>query len=431
MSAPAAEPSTGSGFSEGYRRYALGLLLVVYIFNFIDRQILSILLESIKRDLSLSDTQLGFLSGIAFAIFYSTLGIPIARLADRRSRRTIIAIALAIWSAMTALSGLARGFFTLGLARIGVGIGEAGCSPPAHSLISDYYPPERRATALSVYALGIPIGVLFGYLIGGQMDEYFGWRTAFLVVGVPGVFLALLVQFTLKDPPRGNFDAGVATEQLPIGEAFAYLWSRRSFRHLSIAAALHAFVGYGAGTWHAPFLIRIHGMTSGEVGLWLAMLAGLAGGLGTFLGGYLTDRLRERDIRFYAWVPGWSTILSVPLVLGFYLWPEPMGALMFLVLPALLGSMYLGPTFAITQGLVGPSMRAMASAILLFIINLIGLGLGPQGVGLLSDLLKGTFGHESLRYALLVVALVNVWSAVHYFLGARTLEADLARAGEA
>jgi len=430
-------PSAGSeepnrGFSEGYRRYALGLLLTVYIFNFIDRQILSILLESIKRDLSLSDTQLGFLSGIAFAIFYSTLGIPIARWADRGSRRTIIALALAVWSVMTAVSGLARGFGTLALARIGVGIGEAGCSPPAHSLLSDYYPPERRATALSIYALGIPVGVLFGYLIGGQMDEYFGWRTAFLVVGLPGLLLSIVVRFTLKDPPRGQWDAASASrEQLPVGEAFAYLWSRRSFRHLSFAAALHAFVGYGVGTWHAPFLMRIHGMSSSEVGTWLALLAGLAGGLGTFLGGYVTDRLRERDVRYYVWVPGVSTIASIPLVVGFYLWPTPYVALGFLILPAILGSMYLGPTFAVTQSLVGPSMRAMASAILLFIINLIGLGLGPQAVGLLSDLLVGVAGHESLRYALLSVALVNVWSTIHYFLAARSLSEDLERVNDA
>ena len=246
------------------RHYALGILVVVYTFNFIDRQILSILLEPVKTELGLSDTQMGLLTGFAFAMFYATLGIPIARFADRTNRRNLIAAALAIWSGFTALSGLAQNFWHMLAARIGVGVGEAGCSPPAHSMIADYYPAEQRATALGIYSLGIPFGIMFGLFAGGWINEFFGWRAAFFVVGVPGLLLALLVRYSLAEPPRGMAEGRTDSgEQPSIGETLRYLWQKKSFRHMSFAAALTAFVGYGFVTWAPAFLIRSFGMGTG------------------------------------------------------------------------------------------------------------------------------------------------------------------------
>jgi len=429
----AATPRSGEfAASDAYRRYVLGLLFVAYVVNFIDRSVLNILLEPIKREFSPSDTALGFLSGVAFAIFYATLGIPIARWADRGVRRDIIALALFVWSGMTALCGLACTFGQLVLARIGVGIGEAGCSPPAHSVISDYYPPERRGTAFAIYALGIPIGTAFGFFAGGWMAETLGWRAAFLFVGLPGIALALLVRLTLREPPRGHSeargDAGPAPEPMLVIRA---MWRIASFRHLAAAAALHAFVGYGVAAWNAAFLIRTHGMSVGAVGTWIAGIAIVGGGLGTFLGGYLADRLTPRDARFSLWVPGASTLLAVPFAVSFYLLPDVRVALAIAGIPVFFGAMYLGPTFAITQALAPLRMRAVASAFLLFLINLIGMGLGPQVVGIASDLLAPSLARNSLRGALVMTVAFNFWSGLHYFLGARTLVDDLAGAEDA
>jgi MFS family permease len=428
--AAAAAQAGAFAASDAYRRYALGLLLVVYIVNFIDRSIVNILLEPIKREFQPSDTALGFLSGVAFAIFYATLGIPIARWADRGVRRDIIALALFLWSGMTALCGLARTFPQLVLARVGVGVGEAGCSPPAHSILSDYYPPEKRGTAFAIYALGIPIGTAFGYLTGGWMAETLGWRSAFLLVGLPGLVLALVVRLTLREPPRGHAearrDAGPAPEPLAV---MRVMWRLGTFRHLAAAATLHAFVGYGVAAWNAAFLIRSHGMSVGEVGTWLALIGIVAGGLGTFLGGYLSDKLAPRDVRWSLWVPGVSTLIAVPFAVAFYLWPDVGVALAFAGIPVFFGAMYLGPTFALTQALAPLRMRAVASAFLLFLLNLIGLGLGPQGVGIASDLLAAELEEDSLRGALVLTVLFNLWSGLHYFLGTRTLAADLAGAG--
>jgi MFS family permease len=412
--------------SEGYRRYVLGLLFVVYVVNFVDRSILNILLEPIKREFHPSDTALGFLSGVAFAIFYATLGIPIARWADRGIRRDIIALALFVWSGMTALCGLARTFPQLVAARIGVGIGEAGGSPPAHSILSDYYPPERRGTAFAIYALGIPVGTAFGFFTGGWMAETLGWRTAFLLVGVPGIALALIVRLTLREPPRGHSEAirdvGPAPDPLTVMRA---MWRLATFRHLAAAAALHAFVGYGVTAWNAAFLIRSHGMSVGAVGSWLAGIAIVGGGLGTFLGGYLADRLMPRDVRWSLWVPGISTLVAVPFSVFFYLGSDVRVVLPVATVPVFFGAMYLGPTFALTQALAPLRMRAVASAFLLFLLNLIGMGLGPQMVGVASDLLSPSFERESLRAALVITVTFNLWSGLHYFLGARTLAADL------
>ncbi len=421
------EKSPGVKFSKGYRYYALGLLLLVYIFNFLDRQILSILMPLIKADLGLSDTQLGLLSGLAFALFYSTLGIPIARWADRGSRRSIIALALAIWSAMTALSGLAGNFWQMAIARVGVGVGEAGCSPPSHSLISDFFPLEKRGTAMSIYSMGIPIGVLLGFLFGGQLGETFGWRWTFVIVGAPGILLALVVRYTLREPTRGMSEkVAVKDEEFSIGQVFHVLWEKKTFRHLSFAAALHAFTGYGVGTWVPSFLYRVHEMSLSNIGLVLAMVAGIAGGIGTFMGGWLTDKMQTRDQRWIVWVPGLATAAAVPFAFGVYLLDDISYVVASMILPNILGYMYLGPTFALTQSLVSVKMRALAAAILLLIINLIGLGLGPSFIGMLSDWFTGMWGPDGLRYALLSGVVINLWCAAHYMFAARYIREDIA-----
>jgi MFS family permease len=416
-------------FAPGYRNYALAILFLGYVVNFIDRSILAILLEPIKQDLALNDTQLGLLGGLAFALFYTTLGIPIAALADRWSRVKILSIAMVVWSGMTALCGFAQSFWMLLLARIGVGVGEAGASPPSHSLISDYFPIETRATALSIYALGIPFGSMIGNFVGGWGAEALGWRHTFVLVGVPGVFVALVIWLTLREPPRGMADKHLVKSDEPapgVKEVIARLWQRVAFRHIAFAAGLHAFVGYGAGTWNAPFLIRSHEMPITEVGSWLALISGI-GAIGTFMGGYLADKLSDRfdDRRWYMWVPGWSTIVMVPFQFIAYLYGGLWAVIPSLMVVSILGGMYLGPSFAMTQALVSLRMRAVASAILLFMLNIIGMGMGPYLVGVASDLLSADMGVHSLRYALCLAVLVNVWAACHYFIGARSLRGDL------
>ena len=412
------------------RHYALGILVVVYTFNFIDRQILSILLEPVKTDLGLSDTAMGMLTGFAFAMFYATLGIPIARFADRTNRRNLIAGALAVWSIFTALSGLAQNFWHLLAARIGVGVGEAGCSPPAHSMIADYYPAEQRATALGIYSLGIPFGIMFGLFAGGWINEFFGWRAAFFVVGVPGIILALIVRYSLAEPPRGMAEGRVDSGAQPsIGETLSYLWQKKSFRHMSFAAALTAFVGYGFVTWAPAFLIRSFGMGTGEIGTWFGLILGVAGGIGIAGGGYLADKFGAKDPKWYLWTTAIALLVATPFNLIVYLATESTLSLLGMIIPVLLGNFYQATTFSQTQGISELRMRAVAAGILLFIINFIGLGFGPQIVGVVSDLLVDSYGTDSLRYALLICSLVNIWAAVHYFIAGRHLKDDLVSEG--
>jgi len=417
-------------FSPGAKWYTLGVLTTVYIFSFIDRQILVILQESIKEDLGLMDWQLGMLSGISFAIFYVVLGIPIARMADKGTRRNIVAVAIATWSLMTALSGAAQNFTHLLLARIGVAVGEAGGSPPAHSMISDIFPPQQRATALSIYSTGINFGVLFGFIIGGWVNDFFGWRTVFFVIGIPGILWALVVRFTLREPSRGQSEhVTIESVAPPIKAVFALLWSRKSFRHLSLAAGLHAFVGYGVGQWIASFFIRNYELTStGELATWLGLISGTAGATGTFLGGYLGDKYGVKDKRWYVWIPGAATLAAVPFSLTVYLLNDYSTALWVYTIPVLLGAMYLGPTIAMTHGIVSLRMRALASAILFFVLNLIGMGLGPLLTGILSDVLSVYYGDQGLRYALVIVVLVYGWSTFHYLMAGKTIRQDLENA---
>ena len=409
------------------RYYALGLLTVVYTFNFVDRQLLSILQESIKADLLLSDQQLGLLTGFAFALFYTVAGIPIARYADKNNRRNVVAIAIALWSFMTAISGLVQNYLQLLLARIGVGVGEAGGSPPAHSMISDIFPPERRASALAFYSMGINFGILFGFLAGGWLNEFFDWRVAFFVVGAPGIVVALFVRYTLREPIRGLMEdrQDVATDT-PFPEVLNLLWSRLSFRHLAIGGALNAFAGYSSSNWTASFMIRSHDMSTGELGTWLALIMGVGGAIGVFWGSYIAERLAKFDVRWYMWMPTITGMICVPFMIATYVVEGAYTALIVSIVPGILFNVYLGNSLAMTHALVGLRMRAVASAILFFLINLIGMGLGPWGVGLLSDMLSSELGSESLRYAMLyLLPAVMGWSAVHFLLASRTLQKDL------
>jgi MFS family permease len=412
-----------------YASYVLGALTVCYVLNTMDRsQLLATSLQAIKKEFGASDFQMGMLTGIPFALFYSFVGIPIAAWADRSSRRTVLALAVAAWSAMTAVFGAAVNYSMLFAARVGTAVGEAGGSPPSHSLISDYFPKSKRGTAFSIYALGVPIGTSLGAAVGGWGNQHLGWRATFVLAGVPGIVIALILWLTVKEPPRGLSDGVLrAAADVPgMVDVLRTLWRRASFRHLTLAAALHSVVWYASGAFNNAFLQRSHQMSVAEAGYWIAVLAAI-GGFGTFFGGFAADRLSSRfkDRRWYMWVPGLATLLCVPFQLLAYLSPDRA-----VVLPAFVGLMFMaavffGPSFAMTQSLATLRMRSVATSLLLFVQTLIGNGLGPSVTGLISDRLAPSFRQDSLRYALVAIGLVNVWAALHYLLGCRTLRQDL------
>lgn len=418
--------------STGVRRYAMAMLAIVYMFNFIDRQILAILLPAIRAEFEVGDTVLGFLTGTAFALFYVTLGVPIARLADRSNRRNLVALALAVWSGMTALSGLAQNIWHLTFARIGVGIGEAGCSPPAHSMIADYYPPEKRSTAMGVYTLGISAGIMLAYLAGGWVAQNIGWREAFFIVGIPGIVLAIVVRLTVVEPERGASESRVDSGQQPaIMDVFHFLLQRRSCVHMGVAAGLSAFVGYAVVNFMPSFLVRSFGMNLAEIGVWLGIIVGIFGGMGFFFGGYIADRMSKRGARRAFRFLAISMLLAAVLNGAVFLSESKAWCLGLFLLPTIVSNFYLAPVLAQAQGLVSLRMRSVASSLVLLVINTIGLALGPLVTGMLSDALEPAFGSESMRYSLLIVCVVILpWSAWHYHCAGRTIDADLARATE-
>lgn len=476
-------PLSGFG-TKGYRAFVLSSLLLVYIFNFIDRSIINILTEPIKASFGVEDWQMGLLGGPAFAILYTMLGIPIARFAERFHRVWIIAIAVFIWSLMTALCGVATSFIVLFLFRVGVSVGEAGCTPPAQSLIADYFVPKSRATAVSIYALGVPLGGMFaavfaGFIVGnldgpslaamftawgwdwalGLMDwqSVEGWRVAFILVGVPGVILALVVKLTIKEPPRGYTDPPnvQALEKASMKDVFKILAEKPTFWHIVAGATVASFVGYGVAQFTTSFLVRTHGLSIETAAILFGVIIGLMAAIGVFLSGYLADRFATRHPRALCWMPALGMGLSVPLYAMGYLAPTVWLALPPLMAAATLHYFYLGPMYAIVGGVVDSRMRATSVAITLFLVNLLGYGLGPPLIGIVSTMLKSAFlagndlgmtletckvvsdmsaeaaatcaraDSEGLRWSIIGFCSLYAWAALHYLLAGKTLMRDM------
>jgi len=412
-------------FTPRYRNYVLFILTCGYVLNFVDRQVMTILLEPIKAEFGASDTQMGLISGLAFALFYATLGVPVARLADRWSRRNVLAISMATWSAVTAACGTAGSFWQLALLRVGVGIGEAGGTPPSQSLLTDYFPKERRALAQGVLATAPNIGVLVGLFGGALIAEAFGWRTVFFVFGVPGVGLALLLFFTVKEPIKVK-PQGLEADRSMMS-AVSGIVRLPSFFLIALGVGFAAIPGYGLGVWSPSFLVRVHGMSLVDAGLWLGII-GLSGGtVGTILSGVLADRLALRDNRWQLWIPAVGLMVALPLQALFLLWPAsavftiagktaPV-ALVFMGLSSVFACFWIAPSYAAVQNLVPSHWRTQASALLLLVFNLLGLGLGPLLVGMLSDELA-SFGAASVRWALLSSLSMGYVAITCYWFGA-------------
>ncbi|MBX9814103.1 MAG: MFS transporter [Sphingomonas sp.] len=421
-----AEPATGARAEQAaadaralrLRGWTLALLTLVYFFSFMDRYILAILLEPIKADLRLNDTQLGLLSGLAFAIFYATLGIPVAWAADRYARRPIIAIALALWSGMTALCGTATNFTQLLIYRIGVGVGEAGSSPPSHSIIADLYPPEKRAGAMGIYSTGVVLGGGFGAIIGGSIAAAYNWRTAMYALGLPGIALALIVWLVMVEPRRGLSDpVPLAPAAKPtLGEGLASLARCAPAVHLILAVTLTSLIGYAVGSFGPSYLQRSLGMSLTGVALIYAPGVAFAGAAGGVIGGRIADWCGRRwGLHSQAWFVALLKLAALPFTIAFYLAGDFVTGFAAVLMSYLLASSYLGPSFALIQGLAPTRMRAVWAAITLLVINLIGLGAGPTLAGVVSDWLRPRFGEESLRYSMLLISLLTPWAIWHYW----------------
>jgi predicted MFS family arabinose efflux permease len=434
------------------RSWVLFMMTLTYTSSFMDRTVLSIIQNPIKQEFGLSDTQLGLLSGLAFALFYSVLGIPVARLAERMDRRWLIAISLAIWSGATALGGLAGSFASLFALRVLVGVGEAGASPPAHSLITDFFSPNRRGTAFSIYSLGVSAGVLIGSIAGGYIAQTYGWRMTFVIFGFPGLILAILIPLTIGEPKRGRLDVPRAGSDKvpPLGEVFRRFVQKRALFHCVAGASIAAFGAYSIISFSAPFFIRAHGATLAEAGVFLGLTGGLSAGIGIFFSGQITDWASRRDMRWAVWIPAIGLVLATPLYMAGFLASSKSTAMAILLVAPALQYFYLGPTMGLMHNLVTPRMRATATAFLYLAVNMFGLGLGPVVTGFLSDrfsasLMTGELAARcvpgsaaartdelcraaagsSIRWALVVVTLAFIWSAAHYMIAARTLRRDL------
>ena len=411
-------------YTNRYRYYVLALLTLGYVFNFVDRQVMTILIEPIKMEFGASDTQMGLLSGLAFALFYATLGIPVARLADRWSRRNVLAISMTTWSAVTALCATATGFWHLLLLRIGVGIGEAGGTPPSQSLLADYFPPEKRAFAQGILATAPNIGILVGLFGGALIAEAYGWRSVFLVFGIPGVLLAILIQLTIKEPLKVT--ASASEEGAGLFSTLGNIFRLPSFAHIMVGVGFTGIAGYGLGVWSPSFLVRVHNMSLVDAGLYLGLIGVFGGGLGTISSGLLVDRLARRDKRWQLWLPAIGIFLALPTQLAFLLWPAEhrlvMGdvdlpfALVFMALSAVFASFWIAPSYAAVQNLVPQCWRTQASALMLLAINLLGMGLGPLLVGMLGDLLS-QFGDSSVRYGLSIGVSLSLVGGIAYLRG--------------
>jgi MFS family permease len=431
-SAPGASSSVEEAASLAYRSYVLVVLVIVYTFNFIDRQIVGILAVPIKAELRLSDSQLGLMGGLAFALFYTLLGIPIARLADKVSRTGIMTAALALWSLMTAVCGLTQNFAQLFLARMGVGVGEAGGVAPAYSLICDYFPTKERARALSVYSFGIPIGAALGIVLGGFITSLMSWRMAFFIVGLAGLLLTPLLKFTVREPRRGALDfvradhdhASTAAAPPSLLEVIALLGRRPSFWGLSLGAACASMMGYGLFFWAPSFLVRSFHLSLLHASLAYGGLVLVGGLIGIWFGGVLADRYGEKRRAMYAFIPATAFVATVPFYVAGVLSTTLWVSFAVLLVPTALGLVWLGPVLAAVQHLVPGNMRATASALFLFINNLIGIGLGTALIGIVSDLMRVRFGAESLRYAILAGTGFYLMAAALLFFAGKKLARD-------
>lgn len=418
------------------KNHLLTVLMVILAFNCVDRMSLGLLLQNIKVDLTLSDTQLGLLSGIAFALFYSAMGIPIARWADRGNRVLIITITTAVWSAAVALCGAAGSFLQLLLIRVGVAVGEAGCIPPAHSLIADYFSRAERPRAVAIYMLGGPLSAVLGFFLAGWLNEFYGWRMTFVLLGVPGLVLAALAWFTLTEPRRAKSKAAAGTRsessapvavpaQPSLMEVFVTLRGNRTFLHLLVCNSVVFFFSYGIGQWQPAFFIRSYGLQTGELGTWFAITWGGGGLLGTYLGGEWASRCAANNERLQLRVMA-AVFCSFGLVSAcVYLAPNAYVAFGLMGLGAIGVTAANGPLFATIQTLVPERMRALSIAILYLFANLIGMGLGPLAAGALSDALRPLLGEESLRYSLLALSPGYLWSGWHLWRASRTVTLDL------
>ncbi len=418
--------------SRAHAHYALGLLTVTYVFNFLDRQLLAILVEPIKAEFGASDTAMGMLYGFAFALFYATLAIPVAALADRSVRRNILAYAAGLWSLMTVLCGFAAGFWQLLLVRIGVAVGEAGGVPPSQSLVNDYYPPDQRAFAMAVFSSATFIGTLVALVGGAYIAQTFSWRTAFIVVGAPGLLLAVLIRLTIREPARGAWDRSPpqnTAETQSMFETIAGMWKLSAMRYAVLGCAFAGMAGYGIGYWTPSFLIRVYGMSLVEAGTMVGLVGASIGLVGSLFGGWLCDRLSKIDEKWRLLVPVLSLLLSLPLMSLFFVWPADQvfhvgglklpSAIAIYAAAGFVGSWWAAPTYVVVQALVPPGQRTLACAVLLLFMNLIGFGLGPVLIGLLSDLLQPALGAGSIRYALLIGMVTYVAGAACYFLASR------------
>jgi predicted MFS family arabinose efflux permease len=414
-------------------RYTLFILMLTYSCNVMDRNILTMVLEPIRHEFALSDTQLGLLSGLSFAIFYAVAGLPLGLAADRLNRRNLIFVCLTLWSGMTALCGMAGSFVQLLVARIGVGVGEAGGGPPATAMISDLFSAKRRATAISTFYLASPLGSLVSFAGGGWLAQHYGWRTAFYAAGVPGLILAAVLILTVREPPRGLSDvksegAPAAAHKPTLREILRYVASQRSLLHLIAGTTLTVFVVSGVGTWSASFFIRTHGFTPAAIGSFLGTAMVTGGLVGTLAGGAAVDWLGRRDDRWRCWVLALAALITAPLIALSVLTPGGTAAAGFYAAYIMFSFAWYGPVHGLCQTLVELRMRAMVSAIVNLISNLLGVGLGSQVIGLLSDRLAPSLGAESLRYAMLAACAFSLWAALHFWLAGRSVRGDLVRA---
>lgn len=411
------------------RWYILGVLTLVYALNHVDRQIMVILQEPIKQEFGISDTQLGLLTGILFAAFYATLGIPFAAWADRGNRRNIITIAVTIWSGMTALSGFAGNFWQLALARIGVGIGEAGGTPPATAMIADIFPPKRRALALGIYTTGISLGILIGFILGGYIASHYGWRVGFFVAGAPGLLIAAILFVTVKEPERGASENRISKEAAPsLRETLSFFKSQRAMVSLLLGGV---FVCISANAFLAGiplYLIRVHEVPIGELGIALGLLMGGLGGIGAITVGALCDKLSEKDLRWRPWTILITGLLAFPFIVWFLYAPNKTTAYWAYIVPGLFGLLYASISYAAMQELVPVRMRAMASAVMLLCLTLLGIGLGPVIMGILSDMYSASLGAHSIKRSLTLILTFNLLSIIFYLDAARHYRAGVERA---